>query len=265
MITVNCAHRGASSDAPENTLAAFALAAEQGARMIELDVRLSLDGFPVVIHDGTLERTTNGAGRVEEKPLADLQALDAGSWFDARYSGERIPRLIEAIEFARGRGLRLDIEMKFTRGSVYPLCDAVGTVVDRAAFYDECIVTSFNHGSLNYLKKRFPRTSIARLYGTHAPRDRDLKDGVTSAAVHHMFVVPSLVKRIHRHGGQLHVWTVDDPGEMRRMVRMGVDTLMTNRPAVLQGVLDEVHLQGAGVGGRGSATLSEAASPIADP
>jgi glycerophosphoryl diester phosphodiesterase len=239
-MTVNCAHRGASAEAPENTLAAFALAVEQGARMIELDVRLSLDGFPVVVHDGTLERTTNGKGRVEDTLLDDLRALDAGRWFDARYGGEKIPLLSEAIDFAHEHGLRLDIEMKFTRGSVYPLCDAVGAVIDKAGFVDGCIVTSFNHGSLNYLKKRFPQVSIARLYGTHAPRDRDLKDGVTSAAVNHMFVVPSLVKRIHRHGGQLHVWTVDDPNEMRRMVRMGVDTLMTNRPAVLGRVLAEM-------------------------
>lgn len=239
-MTVNCGHRGASAEAPENTLAAFALAVAQGARMIELDVRLSLDGFPVIIHDGTLERTTSGKGRVEDMRLDDLRTLDAGSWFDPRFSGERLPRLVDAIDFARQHGIRLDIEMKFNRGSVYPLCDAVGAVIDKSGFYDHCIVTSFNHGSLNYLKSRFPKTAIARLYGTHAPRDRDLKDGVTSAAVYHMFVVPSLVKRIHRHDGQLHVWTVDDPNDMRRMIRMGVDTLMTNKPALLQSVLDEL-------------------------
>lgn len=241
MNTVNCAHRGASADAPENTMAAFELAIDQGATMIELDVRLSLDGYPMVFHDGELERTTNGQGCIEDTPLQSLRDLDAGSWFDAKYAGEHIPLLRDVIEFARRRDIRIDIEMKFNRGSTYPLCDGVGSLLEKTAFFDQCIVTSFDHTALNYLRTRFPKVSVAKLYGTHAPRNRDLKDGVTAAAVHRMFVVPSLVKRIHRHGGQIHVWTVDDPKEMRRLISMGVDTIMSNHPAVLQRVLDETH------------------------
>lgn len=252
-MTVNCAHRGASAEAPENTLAAFDLAVRQGARMIELDVRLSLDGFPMVFHDATLERTTNGQGTVEDLPLAALQALDAGAWFDPRFAGERIPRLVDAIGFARTHGIRLDIEMKFSGGSVYPLCDAVASVLGQTAFFDDCIVTSFHHGALDYIRRCDARIAIARLYGTHAPRDRDLDDGVPSAAVHRMFVVPSLVRRVHRHGGQIHVWTVDDADEMRRMVAMGVDTLMTTRPAVLQAVLDTRAAGGGGSADDGNA------------
>lgn len=209
--------------------------------MIEFDVRLSLDGYPVVIHDGDVDRTTNGHGCVEEMKLADLLTLDAGAWFDPRFAGQRLPRLVDALEFARGRGTFLDIEMKFNKGSVYGLCDAVGALIEKHAFHAQCVVTSFDHGALNYLKQRFPRVEIARLYWTHAPRDRDLKSGVPSAAVFHMLVVPSLVKRVHRYGGKLHIYTVDDPNDMRRFVRMGVDTIMTNRPALLARVLEEVR------------------------
>lgn len=238
--TVNCAHRGASAEAPENTMAAFALAIEQGARMIEFDVRLSLDGFPVVFHDATLERTTDGEGVPEDKRLEELRSLDAGAWFAPRFAGERIPRLVDVIELARAHGITLDIEMKFSQGIVAPLCDAVALVLEQTGFHDRCIVTSFHHGSLDYIRRCSSRISVARLYGTHAPRDGDLDDGVPSAAVHHMLVVPSLVKRVHRHGGKIHVWTVDDADEMRRMVAMGVDTLMTNRPSVLDRVLRDL-------------------------
>lgn len=237
-LPVNVGHRGASADAPENTLAAFEMAVRQGARMLELDVRLSLDGYPVVIHDTELDRTTDGHGRVEETDLATLRALDIGSWFGGQFAGQRMLTLQEAIEFARTHGIGLDIEMKFNRGPWYPLCDAVGAVIERLDF-TEGFVSSFHHRALHYFKTRFPRQAIARLYSTRAPRERNLTfDPHPSVAVLRHLVVPSLVRRVHRLGGSIYVWTVDDPNEMRRLIRMRADAIITNRPAVLQSVLD---------------------------
>lgn len=113
------AHRGYSSLAPENTMAAFELAMEQAqVQWIELDVQLSRDGYPVVIHDYRLERTTNGKGFVKDMTLHELKQLDAGSWKSKKYAGERIPTLAEVLERIRGR-VKLNIELK-TTGDMYP-------------------------------------------------------------------------------------------------------------------------------------------------
>ena len=107
------AHRGASGSAPENTMAAFSLAVERGAEVVELDVQMTADGYPVVIHNATVNRTTDGTGLVREKTLAELQTLDAGSWFETRFAGERVPTLEEVVTWARGR-VALAIEIKNT-------------------------------------------------------------------------------------------------------------------------------------------------------
>lgn len=237
-MTVNCAHRGASAEAPENTFAAFALAIEQGARMIELDVRLSRDGVPVVIHDATLTRTTNGQGEVETLPASTLLSADAGAWFDARFRGERIPRLADVISFVRTHGVQLDIEMKLGDGPYHGLCEAVAAVLSETAFHDGCFVSSFHHEALDGLARLDPRVAIARLYARDVPTDTQLAE-VPSVAVQHLLVDAALVDRVHAGGGRIHVWTVDDPADMRRMRDMGVDTIMSNRPRVLQEVLDE--------------------------
>lgn len=250
-MTVNCAHRGASAEAPENTFAAFALAIEQGARMIELDVRLSVDGVPVVIHDATLARTTNGHGVVETLPAPTLTAVDAGAWFDARYRGERIPRLVDVIGFVRQHGVRLDIEMKFGDDPVEGLCNAVANVIEETSFHDGCFVSSFHHHSLDYLARLDDRIAIVRLYATEAPTDAQLGE-VPSAALHRLLVDTALVERIHAGGGLVHVWTVDDAVEMRQLVDMGVDTIMTNRPRLLQAVLEEARGGATVSGGDGS-------------
>lgn len=250
-MTVNCAHRGASAEAPENTFAAFALAIEQGARMIELDVRLSLDGVPVVIHDATLARTTNGHGVVETLTSATLLAADAGAWFDTRYRGERIPRLIDVIGFVRRHGVRLDIEMKFGDAPIEGLANAVADVLEETAFHDGCFVSSFHHESLDYLARLDDRIPIVRLYATDAPTDAQLGE-VPSVALHRLLVDATRVQRIHGGGGLVHVWTVDDPAEMRQLIELGVDTIMTNRPHLLQAVLDEVRAGAAASGGDGS-------------
>ena len=125
------AHRGASAYAPENTLAAFALAKEMNADWFELDCTLSRDGHVVVIHDDTLDRTTNGEGPVRDRTLAELKQLDAGSWKDPRFAGERLPLLVEALELARERRIGVYIEIKNAQDDSALMTDIMKMAGDR--------------------------------------------------------------------------------------------------------------------------------------
>ena len=161
----DCRHRppGLFRESPENTLTAFRAAIAAGADMIELDVHLTRDNEVVVIHDDTLERTTNGKGNVAEKTLAELKSLDAGSWFNSRFAGERIPTLAEVLEIARNRIL-VNIELK--KGKNFPytmeeLADRTLAVVEKAGMTDQVLFSSFDPAAVNRIRRRNPRLPIA--------------------------------------------------------------------------------------------------------
>ena len=140
------AHRGFSGAAPENTLAAFRKAIEAGSDMIELDIQLSKDGKIVVIHDETLERTTDGQGRVADRTFPEIRKLDAGSWFGSQFSGEKIPTLQEVLELAKGKVL-VNIEIKNPAHGQYPiteLADQGLEAVKKAGMLNRVIFSSFN-------------------------------------------------------------------------------------------------------------------------
>jgi glycerophosphoryl diester phosphodiesterase len=150
------AHRGASAEAPENTLAAFRRALAVGADGIELDVHLSADGVPVVIHDETLERTTDGAGPVSAQSLAGLASLDAGGWFAPEFSGEGVPTLAEVLRLLAGR-LRLNLEVKDAR--------AGWAVLDLLRHFPQtdAVLSSFDHSLLARLRRIAPDLPLAML------------------------------------------------------------------------------------------------------
>src|SRR5699024_8402340 len=157
------AHRGASGNAPENTMAAFQLAVDEGADGIELDVHLSKDGEIVVIHDDTLNRTTNGTGNVHEKDLAELKTYDAGSWFDPKFSEERIPLLQEVIDILP-ESVFLNIEIKNSpivhTGIEQKLVDLLG----KNNRLNDTLISSFDHESLYTIKKLAPELKIGIIY-----------------------------------------------------------------------------------------------------
>ena len=236
-----CAHRGASAQAPENTLAALALAMDQGADMAEVDVQLTADDQLVLIHDDLLDRTTDGRGRVCDLPLADLRALDAGAWFDAAFVGEKIPTLDEAIAAVAGR-LVLNIELKIGSGAgsrADLLADRVTETVRAADLVNTCVLTSFDHKLIDRLQKREPDLRVGyilkRRWFTRMAK-------LCAAPVHVLSVERTgvgrdLVERAHAAGRKLHVWTVDDESEMRRLIELGVDAIITNEPGRLRRVL----------------------------
>ena len=226
------AHRGASLEAPENTLAAFRQAIELGADGIELDVHLSGDGELVVIHDERVDRTTNGKGWVKDLTLSQLKSLDAGSWFDPAFKGERIPTLKEVIDLVSGRCKLINIEIK--SGIVlYPgIEEKVLREVEAADLLGKVIMSSFNHFSLKTIKEINPNVKTGILYieglvdpwiyARHVPAD----------ALHPIFhaVTPEIVNGAHSAGLGVHVWTVDKPEDITRMSGYGVDAVITNDP-----------------------------------
>ena len=239
--TLNIAHRGASAAAPANTLAAFEKAIELGADGIELDVHLSVDGVSVVIHDATVDATTNGSGRVAEMTLAQLKQLDAGSWFAPTFAGERIPTLEEVLE-AVGNQLLLNIELKSTTWG-NELEQAVVAQVERHGLDERVLFSSFNPLSLWWIKKIAPHIPVGLLYVPGLPLflyQVLLTALVPHEACHpgHTTVDAGYVAWARRNGYQVNVWTVDDPDEMRRLVDLGVDGIITNVPDVLHSVLE---------------------------
>lgn len=224
------AHRGAAADAPENTLVAFAAAEAAGADGIELDVHLSRDGVPVVIHDERVERTTDGRGAVAELRLAELRRLDAGSWFSPFFSGEPIPVLDEVLDWADDR-LRLNIEIKDVR---------VGrALLDLLPRYPRArvLVSSFDHRLLAELRRRDGNLPLGFLYeddGWRRVLRRALACGAESLHPREDHVHRPLLAACKGHGLAVYPWTVDDPGRIRALRRLGIDGFFTNDPLVVR-------------------------------
>ncbi|MGD8625420.1 MAG: glycerophosphodiester phosphodiesterase family protein [Anaerolineae bacterium] len=238
---LNFAHRGASHEAPANTLAAFLLALEMGADGLELDVQLTRDGQVVVIHDFTLEATTDGQGRVVDKTLAELQELDAGRWFDPDFAGQPIPTLQEVIE-AVGQHLLLNIELKTASLRDDGLPAAVVHIVEENHLLERVILSSFNPLALWRVRRLNPWISTGLLYAPDMPiflRRTWLRPLVQPDALHphHTLLDADLIRQARQEGYRIHTWTVDDPGEMWQLMRDGIDLIITNRPDLLAQVL----------------------------
>ncbi len=242
------AHRGASAEAPENTLAAFEAAARVGADGVELDVTICGSGDIVVIHDDTIDRTTNGSGRVRDMSLETLRLFDAGRWFDTHYEGQVIPTLADVLDLV-GESMLVNIEIKSTGLKDEGLEDGVINLVRRRQIVDRVLVSSFSPISLWRVRRRAPELRRALLTAPNMPLL--LATGWPAAFVqphalhpHYSQVDESYVQRAHNCGRQVNAWTVDDPDEMRRLYRMGVDGIITNHPARLRTVLEEVAKEG---------------------
>jgi glycerophosphoryl diester phosphodiesterase len=228
-------HRGASADAPENTLAAFALALRQGADGFELDVTLSADGVPVVIHDDTLDRTTNGAGPVRLQTVAELSRLEAGYpvRFDSRFSGERIPTLAEVFQAFAGRAL-INVELKRDRSPDRSLAARTVELIQTHRLEHSVLVSSFRISNLRRVKALNQSIPVGLLYldARVAPLMRLLAGGLRAEAYHpaQKYASPRTVRWCHARRLRVNVWTVDDESDLRRLMAAGVDGLITNHP-----------------------------------
>ena len=238
---LNFAHRGASKEAPANTLPAFLRAAELGADGIELDAHLSRDGELVVIHDFHVDGTTDGHGLVRDKTLAELRELDAGSWFDPAFAGTQIPTLQEVID-AVGRRLLLNIELKVRGSRDDGLPAAVVRAIEENNLVNRVVVSSFSRLAIRRVRQLSPRIPIGYLYYFdpllgRRPWPHSL---ARPEALHpwYKMIDDGYVRWARERGYRIHTWTVDSPGDMRRLIELGVDIIITNWPDLLRAMLE---------------------------
>jgi glycerophosphoryl diester phosphodiesterase len=229
------AHRGASAHAPENTLSAFELAVKQGAPAIEFDVKLTSDRQVIIIHDLTLERTTNGSGPVAKQSLAALRELDAGSWKSADYCGEKIPTLDEVFE-AVGKKLLINVELTNYATPFDGLVHEVAALVKKHGLQDRVIFSSFLPTNLVIARRLLPNVPRGQLVneGNSGWWQRLAGNFMAQDAEHPYTedVTADMVKRAHAKGRRVHVWTVNDPADMRRLRSLGVDGIFTDDPLI---------------------------------
>ena len=228
------AHRGASAHAPENTLAAFELALAQGADGIELDVKLSADGHVVVIHDPTTDRTTGARGRVKDLSLAELRGLNAGSFYSANFSAEKIPMLEEVFE-AFGKKIFINVELTNYNTPRDHLVESVCMLVKKFNVQKHVMFSSFYASNLSKARSYLPEVPCGLLAfnGLLGAWARSFGFAFGKYAALHPYlrdVTPQQVQRVHRLKGRVHVWTVNAEEDMRRLFGWGVDAIFTDDP-----------------------------------
>lgn len=235
------AHRGACFGAPENTMAAFRLAAEMGADGIELDVRLCKDDEAVVIHDSQIDKTTDGSGRLKDFTLAELQALDAGSWFGAEFTGERIPTLAQVLH-ELGPRLIFNIELKTASLFSDGLEAEVVRLIEDTNMAHRTIVSSFSPMALWRVRRLNRHISIGLLYSSDQPFDfyrRGLRSLVRPHSLHPRWdtIDEKAVTAAHRQGLRMYPWTCNDLDALRRLIAWGIDGIITDRPDLMYDIL----------------------------
>ena len=251
------AHRGASSLAPENTLAAARKALELGADLWELDVSVTADGKLVVLHDDSLARTTNVRAIFPQRSpwlistftLAEIQTLDAGSWFvetdpfgtiaggavspveQAAYRGEPLPTLAEALRFTREHGWQVNVEIKALIPPLenFPVVERVVALIESLDLVDGVLLSSFEHAYMQQVKRLNPALAVAALIdaGEAWPAEWSQYDAVHPYAGS---VDPTQIQAAHRAGVAVNPWTVNDPAEMQRLSEAGVTGMFTDFP-----------------------------------
>ncbi len=227
------AHRGFSYVAPENTLASYRMAIETGADFAECDVYLTKDGVPVLMHDGTLERTAGFKGRLRDLTLEQVRQLDAGKWKAPKFAGERIPTLKEAIELTRGK-LRFIIEIK--EETIAP--EVLKVIQSTEIPPQDLMIFSFSAKAVDEIAKlepRLPTTWLVEDPGVDEPawratisRALEIRASAIGTSLQH--VDPGFVRLAHECGLSVFVWTVNEPQDVKYLVRMGVDVIISDRP-----------------------------------
>ncbi|SPL93386.1 Glycerophosphoryl diester phosphodiesterase [[Actinomadura] parvosata subsp. kistnae] len=240
----NIAHRGGAAHAPENTIAACARAREERADRCEFDVQQTKDHRLVLMHDETLSRTTNveqlfpkrSPWRVSDFTLAEIQRLDAGSWFSSRYRGEGVPTLERALEALRDTGTGLLLEIKHSPRS--PDIDrrvAAELQEERESWSaDRLTVQAFGWQSMRLLRDMVPGLPIALLGKPAARRLADVARYADGLTLPHIGLTARYVKKVHQRGMRVYTWSADRPALIRRLISYGVDGIMTNRPDLLE-------------------------------
>jgi glycerophosphoryl diester phosphodiesterase len=228
-------HRGAKDYAPMNTLPAFELAYDQGALGIELDVHRSRDGYPVLVHDFTIDSTTDGEGLVTDKSLAELKSLDAGSWYSDDFIGTRIPTLDEVFESV-GQKLLINVEIKSEDMETDGVEQVVADCIARHHMDERVLVSSFNPLTLHRFRAIAPHVMIGFLYTA------ELVEKTVPLMVNHvhearhpyqMMIDEAYMQWARDNNYYVNTWTVNDPERARTLRQLGVNCVITDAPDII--------------------------------
>jgi glycerophosphoryl diester phosphodiesterase len=235
-MTILIAHRGGSLEAPENTMAAFRHAIEIGMKYVELDVQLTRDGEMVVIHDETLDRTTDGSGAVQDYTLEELREFDAGIKFSEEFRGERIPTVREVMELCTLRGVGVVVEIKepgINKGVEEKLAGLLGEMWMRGAENIWCI--SFDHDAIRRMRELDASLPLGFLYEWNTPNFVSADEAVQAVCPYFASALanPEQVAEAHRLGKFVLVYTVNEAEHMRALVAAGIDGMVSDRPSLL--------------------------------
>ena len=236
------AHRGASMQRPENTMAAFAEAAEQGADWIELDVHESADGMIFVMHDSNFLRTTGYDANVWELTWKEISELDAGHFFSPDYAGEKIPLLSEVLAFASENGLNLNIELKPT-GHEKNLVESVISLIQEYEYEENCVVTSQSYAAVEKVRECSDRIRTVYVSGL-AYGAVNRMTAADAFSVQSVSISRSLVRNLHNRGIEVYAWTVDSRKNINRMIDYGVDNIITNNVPLARKCISESQTSG---------------------
>jgi len=237
------AHRGAKKYAPENTIPAFERALEMGADGFELDTMLSADGIPVVIHDRSLSRTTNGYGFVDQTTADELVKLDAGAWFSKEFQNVRIPVLENVLELF-GEQAEINIELKNFESPFNSLPLIVSELVNKFGLGDKIIFSSFIPFNLIRIRRIIPEAKVALLlepdflgkWFSSLPLKKVSPDFIHP---HYSLCTQAYISKQHKIGRKVNSWTINDEETMKDMIRRGLDGIITDDPALTSVVRDE--------------------------
>ena len=256
------AHRGSSALAPENTLAAFKRAVEDGADGMEFDVRMAKDGVPVVFHDATLQRMAQKKIRTSNFTSTELQTLDVGSWFNLRHPkkaedrffGETVPTLAQLFDFLDGYGGRVYVELKGRTDEMFALVEAVSKAIRRTNLMPNIVLKSFKLEAVAQAKKFIPEVCTAALFAPQISSllrkqshliERAQRCGADELSLHYSLATQKLVENAARENMPITIWTADHPVWVRRALGVGIHAIITNNPARLIAARYEILRKGA--------------------
>lgn len=238
-------HRGAAGYAPENTLASIQKALDLGVDRIEIDIHQSKDSVILVIHDDTVDRTSNGKGKVADLNYAELSSLDAGSYFSPDFKNERIPTLEQVIQLVNGQADLL-IEFKFGNETYPKIEEGVIELLKKYDAINWSIVHSFNTGILESLHQKLPQLRLHKLFivqfrftpfyydtglSLFNPEDHPY---IEEYSINEHFANQNIVRKLQGMGKKVNIWTVNDPKKMESFKSLGVDGIITNYPDLIQ-------------------------------
>jgi glycerophosphoryl diester phosphodiesterase len=234
---LNIGHRGAAGEAPENTIASFQLAIEQGCTALELDIHVSADGEIIVCHDATIDRTTDRRGAIKDLTVEQIKQADAGRWFHKAFTGERLPLLKEVFD-AVPTGFPINVEIKCYK---HPqVAQKLITLLHNSGRLNSVIVSSFGYEVLYSLKRAEPEIRIGLLYDKRIDYQGLAewnKVKLYSLHPHHLLVNQDYAKAAINQGYQIYPWTIDNEARMKELIGIQVSGIITNFPRKLNHLL----------------------------